>query len=173
VIYSFLDVLILIRREDEIYVNYTLSIKFDADGTPWVQPAYPQQKLWQDSAAAMELTTGRLIRVMADMEKYAVPASGSYQAAPAVLTAVFQLVKPVGDEAAMLCLEPIRGADKLSLMLHNVYRPRFVKGLGLQGEHLQRCFKLAEKVKTARVYRTRDLGQLEELAERVFGQLAV
>jgi hypothetical protein len=148
----------LVRKGCWLLTDDVAAVMFDADGTPWVQPAYPQQKLWQDSAAAMELTTGRLIRVMADMEKYAVPASGSYQAALAVLTTVFQLVKPVGDEAAMLCLEPVRGADKLSLMLHNVYRPRFVKGLGLQGEHLQRCFKLAEKVKTARVYRTRDLG---------------
>jgi hypothetical protein len=163
----------LVRKGCKLLTDDVAAVTFDATGAPWVQPAYPQQKLWQDSAAVMELATGRLIRLMADMEKYAVPAIGRYQAEPAVLTAVFQLIKPAGDKAAMLCLEPIRGSDKLSLILHNVYRPRFVKGLGMQGEHLQRCFKLAEKVKTARVYRTRDLGQLEELAERVLGQLAV
>jgi hypothetical protein len=161
----------LVRKGCKLLTDDVAAVTFDSVGMPWVQPAYPQQKLWRDSAAAMELATGRLIRVMADMEKYAVPASGSYQAAPAVLTAIFQLIKPAGEEPGILGLEPVRGVDKLPLILHNVYRPRFVKGLGIQGEHLQRCFRLAEKVKTARVYRTRELGQLEELAERVFQQL--
>jgi hypothetical protein len=74
-------------------------------------------------------------------------------------------------ESVKLSLEPVRGVAKLPLILQNVYRPRFVKGLGIQGEHLQRCFRLAEKVKTARVYRTRDLVELEELANLVLGSL--
>jgi hypothetical protein len=161
----------LVRKSCKLLTDDVAAVTFDPAGRPWVQPAYPQQKLWRDSVAAMELATGRLIRVMADMEKYAVPAIGRYHAEPAALTAVFHLVKPADDEAVMLCLEPVRGVDKLPLILRNVYRPRFVKGLGIQGEHLQRCFRLAEKVKTARVYRTRDLGQLEELAERVLESL--
>jgi hypothetical protein len=163
----------LVRKGCKLLTDDVAAVTFDSAGTPWAQPAYPQQKLWWDSAVMMKLATGRLIRVMADMEKYAVPAIGRYHAEPAALTAVFHLVKPADDEAVMLCLEPVRGVDKLPLILRNVYRPRFVKGLGIQGEHLQRCFRLAEKVKTARVYRTWDLGELEELAERVFQQLTV
>jgi hypothetical protein len=163
----------LVRKGCKLLTDDVAAVTFDSAGTPWVQPAYPQQKLWRDSATAMALATGRLIRVMADMEKYAVPAIGRYHAEPAALTTVFQLIKPVGDEAAMLGLETVQGVDKLSLILHNVYRPRFVNGLGLQGEHLQRCFKLAEKVKTARVHRTMDLGKLEELAGKVIQQFSV
>jgi hypothetical protein len=163
----------LVRKSCKLLTDDVAAITFNQAGTPWVQPAYPQQKLWRDSAVMMKLATGGLIRVMADMEKYAVPAIGRYHAEPAALTAVFHLVKPADDEAVMLCLEPVRGVDKLPLILRNVYRPRFVKGLGIQGEHLQRCFRLAEKVKTARVYRTRDLGELEDFAELVLQQLTV
>jgi hypothetical protein len=161
----------LVRKGCKLLTDDVAAITFDQVGTPWVQPAYPQQKLWRDSAAMMKLATGRLIRVMADMEKYAVPAIGRYHAEAAALTAVFQLIKPAGDKAARLCIEPVRGSDKLPLILHNVYRPLFVKGLGLQGEHLQRCFRLAENVKAAQVYRTRELGKLENLAEMVLGSL--
>jgi hypothetical protein len=163
----------LVRKGCKLLTDDVAAITFDPAGVPWVQPAYPQQKLWRDSATAMALATGRLIRVMADMEKYAVPAIGRYHAEPAALTMVFQLIKPVGDEAAMLGLETVQGVDKLPLILHNVYRPRFVKGLGIRGEHLQRCFKLAEKVKAARLCRTRELGELEELAELVLQHLTV
>ena len=159
----------LVRKGCKLLTDDVAAVTFDRAGTPWVQPAYPQQKLWRDSAAAMELSTGRLIRVMADMEKFAVPANGRYYGEAATLTSIFHLIKPADDESGKLSLEPVRGVDKLPLILHNVYRPRFVKGLGMQGEHLQRCFKLAEKVKTARVYRTRDWGELEELTERVTG----
>jgi hypothetical protein len=163
----------LVRKGCKLLTDDVAAVTFDSAGTPWAQPAYPQQKLWRDSANAMELATGRLIRVMADMEKYAVPAVGRYQGEPAALSTIFHLLKPAGAESGKLGLEPVRGVDKLPLILRNVYRPRFVKGLGIQGEHLQRCFRLAEKVKTARVYRTWDLGELEELAERVFQQLIV
>jgi hypothetical protein len=159
----------LVRKGCKLLTDDVAAVTFDRAGTPWVQPAYPQQKLWRDSAAAMELATGRLIRVMADMEKFAVPAAESYQGKPAVLSAIFHLIKPAGDEPGKLDLGPVRGVDKIPLILSNVYRPRFVKGLGLQGEHYQSCFRLAEKVKATQVYRTRDLGELEELAERVKG----
>jgi hypothetical protein len=163
----------LVGKGCKLLTDDVAAIAFDDTGTPWVQPAYPQQKLWQDSAAAMELATGRLIRVMADMEKYAVPADERYLGRPAALTAIFHLIKPAGDEPGQLHLEPVRGVDKLPLILNNVYRPRFVKGLGIEGEHLQRCFKLAEKTKTVRVYRTRDFGELEEPAERVLMECTV
>jgi hypothetical protein len=163
----------LVHKGCKLLTDDVAAVTFDWDGTPWVQPAYPQQKLWQDSAASLKLATGRLIRVMADMEKYAVPAVERYHAEPVALTAVFHLIKPAGDEPGKLSLELIRGVDKLPLILNNVYRPRFVKGLGLQGEHWQRCMRLAEKVKTARLHRTRDLGELEGLAGLVLGQFGV
>jgi hypothetical protein len=155
----------LVRKGCRLLTDDVAAITFDSDGTPRVQPAYPQQKLWRDSAAAMKLTTGRLIRVMADMEKYAVRVTERYHEGPAALFAVFHLIKPAGDESGKLSLEIVQGVDKLPLILHNVYRPHFVKGLGIQEEHFQRCFKLAEKVKAARVYRTKELGELEELAD--------
>jgi hypothetical protein len=163
----------LVRKGCKLLTDDVAAVTFDSVGMPWVQPAYPQQKLWRDSAAAMDLATGRLLRVMADQAKYAIPAVELYHAEPAILTTVFHLTKPVGNEAAMLCLEPVRGVAKLPLILQNVYRPRFVKGLGIQGEHLQRCFRLAEKVKTARVHRTRDLGELEKLTELVLQQIFI
>jgi hypothetical protein len=163
----------LVRKGCKLLTDDVAAVTFDSVGMPWVQPAYPQQKLWRDSAAAMDLATGRLLRVMADQAKYAIPVVELYHAEPAILTTVFHLIKPVGNEAAMLCLEPVRGVAKLPLILQNVYRPRFVKGLGIQGEHLQRCFRLAEKVKTARVHRTRDLGELEKLTELVLQQIFI
>jgi hypothetical protein len=99
----------LVRKGCKLLTDDVAAITFNQAGTPWVQPAYPQQKLWRDSAVMMKLATGRLIRVMADMEKYAVPAIGRYHAKPAALTAVFHLVKPVGDEPGKLGLKPVWG----------------------------------------------------------------
>ncbi|HEX2952474.1 MAG TPA: aldolase, partial [Bacillota bacterium] len=47
----------LVHRGCKLLTDDVAAVTFDDIGTPWVQPAYPQQKLWQDSATALELST--------------------------------------------------------------------------------------------------------------------
>jgi hypothetical protein len=121
----------------------------------------------------MKLTPGRLIRIMADIEKYAVPMGEYYQREPKILTAVFHMIKPTDDEIEKSSLEPIQGGSKTPLILRNVYRPYFVRGLGMQGELLQKCFDLAGKIKMAQMCRTKDLRELEKLAEMFLERLKI
>jgi hypothetical protein len=163
----------LVRKGCKILTDDIAAITFAPDGTPWVQPAYPQQKLWSDSATALDLSIGRLIRVMGGEEKYAVPSVERYHSKPEALMEVFHLSKPGEKHTEKICLSPIRGVEKVSLMISNVYRAYFAKGLGVQDGVWRQCFRLAEKVKTMRVHRTKDFGGLKELSELVLEDLTI
>jgi hypothetical protein len=106
-------------------------------------------------------------------EEYAVPFMDGYHSKPEALTAVFYLIKPEGKQTEEICLSPIRGAQKVSLIISNVYRAFSAKGLGAQDGVWRQCFRLAEKVNAMQVHRTKDFGGLEELSELVLEDLKI
>jgi hypothetical protein len=157
----------LVNKGCRLLTDDVAAIAFESDGKPLVQPAYPQQKLWIDTADAMKLPAGRLLRVVAGKDKFCFSAVDRYHERPETVTAVFQLIKPEEGTTAKIGFTSVRGMEKISIINSNVYRPFFAKGLGLYNELLKRCFRLAEKVKIARIYRTQEVNDLEELSSTV------
>ena len=70
-----------------------VAVALDGEGKPFVQPAYPQQKLWRESLEGLGMDGGAYRPIYRETEKFAVPATGSFLAEAVPLAGVFELAK--------------------------------------------------------------------------------
>ena len=126
------------------------AISIDADGSPWLNPAYPQQKLWRDSAEAMGLSLDGHARVLPEMDKYALPSAAGFSSTAVPLVAVCEL-QPT--PRAVVCVHPLDKGDTLSMLILNTYRPWLVRGLGIEAEHFRKCVALCARIRGLRLIR--------------------
>lgn len=118
------------------------AVTIDADGTPWLHPAYPQQKLWRDSAEAMGLDLDNRSRVSPNQDKYVMPSIAGFSSAKVPLAAICEL-QPTS--CADVSIHSLNQRDTLSVLMLNTYRHWLIRGLGVQADHFQQCTKLSTK----------------------------
>jgi hypothetical protein len=129
------------------------------EGMPWLLPAFPQVKLWADSAARFGEEEATLRRVHPDLDKFGLPLEEQFCPTAQPLRAVYLI--GAADEA--LALTPLQGAAKFSALAEETYRPYYVPALGRRPEHFRQCASLAQQVEVARLARPRDLTRLDEV----------
>jgi hypothetical protein len=137
------------------------AVTVDADGIPWVHPAYPQQKLWRDSTETMDVDTSSLTPFYTGIEKdkFAVPAHKGFCQSPVPLAAVYEI------EAAKcrdVTVRPLASMEKLSVLISHTYRPWLVDGLGIKAAHFKQCVAIARQVNVSRLTRPQGIFSLEE-----------
>jgi len=98
------------------------------DAAPLVTPAYPQQKLWQESLEQFGMGTGGFRRLAGDMDKFAVPVAERFHADPLPLAGVFELSK--GEQPGIELAE-CRGLAAIPLLTAHTYRQFLVSRMGL------------------------------------------
>lgn len=147
------------------------AVAFDEHGIPWVQPGYPQQKLWPVSASMIGINTTTLERVSADTNKYAVPVSAGFGRQPIPVIAVYKLEVQGCDD---IMLVPLNGIEKLTAIMNNTYRVELINGLGLRTVHFQKCVKLVKSTQVFCLSRPENAASLEPLVnilEQNFAEL--
>ena len=138
------------------------AVMFDKSGIPWVQPGYPQQKLWQASASIIGIDTTTLARVCAERDKYVVPVSKGFRSLPIPINAVYEIdVKPCED----VTIVPLKGIDKITTIMGNTYRAEMVNGLGLKAAHFQKCANLLKHVQVFRLTRPENVMSVDRQIE--------
>lgn len=148
------------------------AVIFDQEGTPWVQPGYPQQKLWQASASIVGIDTATLDRVCAGRDKYVVPVAKGFKRLPVPMIAVYEIsVRPAND----VTIVPLKGREKITTLMSHTYRVELVNGLGLKAAHFQKCANLLNHVQVFRLTRPQDAASVDrqtELVVKHFRELA-
>ncbi len=64
-------------------------------------------------------------------------------------------------------IEPITGMNRFRPLRDNTYRRRFMEGMALRPEHLQRCGELAGKVHMAKIIRPKAGFDIENLMDHL------
>lgn len=137
------------------------AVTVDADGVAWVHSSYPQQKLWGDSAEAMDVDTASLTPFYTgkDKDKFAVPAHEEFWQAPVPLAAVYELeVEGHRD----VIVRPLAGMDKLAVLMSHTYRPWLVDVLDIKAAHFKQCVAVARRVAVSKLARPEGMFFLEE-----------
>jgi len=131
------------------------------EGIARVQSAYPQQKLWRDSAETIGLNIVTLTPFYRGIskDKYAVPVHKGFWHKPAPLVAVYELG---AERCRDVTFRPLSGVDKLAVLLSHTYRPWLINGLGLKAEHFKQCVAVAGQVAVSRLIRPEGVFCLEE-----------
>ncbi|CAM3554974.1 aldolase [Marinicrinis lubricantis] len=99
---------------------------------PVVIPAYPQQKLWEESIVRFGMETDRYAPLYEEVSKYAVPVSSSFQTEALPLAGIFELVK---SEQGGIALHAVQGLERLHTIFMHTYRNFLVFRLGLAQWH--------------------------------------
>jgi hypothetical protein len=154
------------------------------NGGAVVLPAFPQIKLWPDSALALRESVDDLPRLHPEMEKRAWRAAENFDSAPLPLRRVYVLHGSVNDNASPTAtdtfepsIELLRPREACMELVKHTYCTPLVGGPGGNGmatSHFAQCADLAQKVAVCRLYSrhaTQGLSVLPRLANLILDDL--
>ena len=138
-------------------------IRFDGDGRAWVEPGFPQFKLWPDAVEKLGEDGSNLPKLRPRLEKRAVSFRNAYHAQPLPLARIYVLNFRASKNVEFASLS---APEKLAAIVENTYRAHFVPGLGLAASHFQAASRVAGGVPMARIWRSKEGGP-EAVADRL------
>ncbi len=125
-------------------------ITMSEQGIPYVQPGYPQMKLWSDSIVKLGKEPSSYKTIRKRVEKHSVPIVDYYQKEPIQLRNIFIIVS---SNLGELKIEPIKGIEKFNLLRSHTYRFNFVVGQQMQANHFNYITTLSKQVNVFRLTR--------------------
>lgn len=141
-----------------------IPVSLSRDQTPAVIPAYPQQKLWQESLEQLGMNKNRYMPIYD--AKYAIPVSSQFCREPIPLAGVFELMKSGKEEVE---IEPLHGLERLPTLQYHTYRQFLVPLMGLTGWHFSAAASIADRVRMYRLRRPETGFSAGELVARILG----
>lgn len=128
-----------------------VSVLTCAQGSYQVQPAYPQQKLWPDSAAMLGIDVAAASQVVQGESKRAVSVYERFGKQHVPIKVIYEIVvQPCNDDISIL---PLKGAAKLATIMGNTYRAKYINCLGKKFSHFKQCANLVKQVQVFRLIR--------------------
>ncbi|WP_026694362.1 HPr kinase/phosphorylase [Peribacillus kribbensis] len=116
---------------------------------PLVTPAYPQQKLWDESLSIFGLESSKYRSVFGRENKYCVPVTSSYISDPLPLAGIIELVK---TEEKDMTFQRVEKLERLQTLFLHTYRNFLIYPLGLMDWHFNM---------TVNIINTLDIFQLQ------------
>lgn len=126
---------------------------------PYIIPAYPQQKLWEDSLDLFGMETNHYRSIYGRENKYCIPVAESFVKSTLPLAGVFELVKSI-DSTDLSELEKL---ESIHILMKNTYRNFLIPRLGLMDWHFQTSTSLLEHMDVYRLYRSATGSSTEQL----------
>lgn len=120
-----------------------IAVSFSPDYTPLVMPAYPQQKLWEESLQQFGLESDNYRPIYQRETKFAVPVLTRFYKEPLPLAGVIELVK---GEDCQTEIRPIQKLKRLQTLFHNTYRNFLIPHSGLSEWHFNTCVNIANHI---------------------------
>ncbi|NMO95699.1 aldolase [Paenibacillus lemnae] len=138
-----------------------IAVSLDDADKPFVTPAYPQQKLWQESLDNFGMDSSQYRPLFERETKFAVPVQAHFEQETLPLAGIFELVKSDCSEVQLRTVDKL---ERLPLLFRHTYRKSLLAGNGLTSWH----FDI-----TARMSGNLPIYQLQRpLYERTVHQLA-
>lgn len=160
----------LLQRGYRLLTDDVIAVTLDEQDTPLVTPAYPQQKLWQESLDIFGMTSLEY-RPLADREtKYAIPVVEQFSNAKVPLAGVFELVK---TDCSQVRIQPVDRLGRLPLLYLHTYRNLLLSGSGLTEWHFDITARLSGHIDMYRLERPLYDSTVHELAELVLKTIGV
>ena len=119
-------------------------IRADEAGRPVAYAGIPHMRLWRDSLERSGRTTQGYERALDGRDKYNVPARRGETPARMALGAIFVLKR--AEEAQLVAIRRLRGAEALNAVLANTYRGRYIAALGNTQRHWSASVALVGRV---------------------------
>ncbi|MFB9325039.1 HPr kinase/phosphorylase [Paenibacillus aurantiacus] len=119
-----------------------IAVSAGTNGIPMVAPAYPQQKLWQQSLDAFGMNAAGYRPLHERETKFAIPVQERFLNKPLPLGGVIELSK--GGEQPQL--RRVHGLSRVQLLYRHTYRNFLIHGSGLTEWHFKLTAGLSNKL---------------------------
>ncbi|MBX6763115.1 MAG: hypothetical protein K6T51_08250 [Rubrobacteraceae bacterium] len=135
------------------------------DGEVNVLPAFPQIKLWPESAFALGMDAQEMDRIHPDFEKRLRKVSGDFAGGPLPLIRVY-LLGVCGGDGEEIVLDDLPPHRALVELTRHTFGAEVMLGVG-EKEHFLQCVRLVNRVPFKVLVRPWSLAGLSEVASRV------
>lgn len=139
-----------LQKGYQLISDDVIPVTLSKDHTPFVTPAYPQQKLWQESLQAFGLTSDKLRPIVERETKFAVPVTQQFAADKLPLSGIFELVK---TENESISISPISSFNCLQTLFNHTYRNFLLAPSGLMEWHFSFIAKLIDTIQVYTICR--------------------
>jgi hypothetical protein len=120
-----------------------IAVTFSQDQTPMVMPAYPQQKLWQESLTEFGMETSGYQSIFQRETKYLVPVPYKFIAEPLPLDGIFELSKTTSERIE---IQPIQGLARLHTLFCQTFRSYLLARFELLEWHFSTIAQISNKI---------------------------
>lgn len=141
-----------------------IAVSFNEQGIPLVSPAYPQQKLWQESLDVFGMNPAEYRPLFERENKFAIPVESRFSTETLPLAGVFELVKADCDQPQIYALDKLQ---RLPILHRHTYRRSFLAGSGLTQWHFDTTVKLSSHIDAYQLLRPLNVPTVHQLMDMV------
>lgn len=158
----------LSRKGYRFLADDIAAVQVEGDGTPWIMPAFPRQKLWRDAAEHIHGGVDAYERIPGIRDKFHIPMVEQFISSKRRLRALFEISVHRGENVEW---SEAAGMEKLEILLRSTYRPELVGALGIGAWHFQQCARVAANVAVFKLRRPESGYSVEQQTEAVLKAL--
>lgn len=152
---------ILLKKGYQLLSDDLIAVTLTQDHIPMVMPAYPQQKMWQETIDQLGMSSTDFQPLFDRETKFAVPVPTLFCENPLPLAGVFELVKTETNAA----LEPINGLARFHTLLQHTFRSFLIEQLDLMEWHFSTLAQFANRIDMYQLQRPSSGFSAHELAQ--------
>jgi len=153
------------RKKGYPFISDDISVLTESkDGSIWVQPGFPQQKLCRDSIKKLGENIKDMKLVYEKKNKYAVPVEKGFVNEPLPLMAICE-ISP--QECGFVEMTELFGVQKLETLIRNIYRIEFLQSFGADTDFFKKCLYIASKTRFFSMVRPKDKFCIEEQMQNI------
>jgi hypothetical protein len=142
----------LLGKGQKLISDDLIAVTLSDNHIPMVMPAYPQQKLWQESLNEFGMDTSRFKSVFERESKYLVPVPSKFVAKPLPLAGVFELSERFSEE---IQIKPIQGLSRLHTLFNHTFRKSLLHSFGLLEWHFGTIAAISNQIELYQLCRPR------------------
>jgi hypothetical protein len=152
----------------ELLSDDVIPVSYSNKNIPTVTPAYPQQKLWQESLHAFGMESKEFRPIFDREEKYAIPVISQFATKSLPLAGVFELVKA---ETKEIRISPILNLERLHTLFNHTYRNFLIARLGLMEWHFHNTANISNLIQVYQIQRPIDRFTANELTSLILNTI--
>ena len=135
------------------------------DSKGFVLPGMARTKLWQETAQRLGIDTAGLNRIRKADAKFNLPLGSAHCETPQSVRGYYLLVPGDFDDVS---IRQVHGFEKFTVLRNNVYRPEYLRTLGLEADYLRRLSEIASNTPIFQVCRPKKGFEIDRLLDTIF-----
>ncbi|MGP4106314.1 HPr kinase/phosphorylase [Virgibacillus sp. L01] len=154
----------LLKRGYQLLSDDVIPVTLSEKNVPIVTPAYPQQKLWQESLDQFGIESKQLRPIIDRETKFAVPVLEQFAEESVPLAGVFELIRSDVNEIEVT---PIQKLERFHTLFHHTYRNFIISRSGMMDWHFSTSASMVNKIDFHRLIRPTTHFTADNLADLI------